>query len=951
MPTKKTDSQKKHPKKSSVLASAPLSPPDKKDTPDIKVEDTKKTDINPADTQETDTKIGFPIVGIGASAGGLAAIEAFFSGMPPDIDPNMAFVLVQHLAPDHKSILTDLIQRYTRMKVYEVTDGMVIRPNCAYIIPPNRDMAALNRTLQLLKPSAPRGQRLPIDFLFRSLARDQGRRAICIILSGTGSDGTLGLRAIKGEGGMAMAQTPDSTEYDGMPRSALATGLVDYELPPRKMPSQLIAYVAQALGSVARPAILPSHKVENVLQKIFILLRTHTGHDFSQYKPNTLLRRIQRRMAVHQIENMLDYVRFLQQTPVEVEALFRDLLIGVTNFFRDPEAFKALEEQVLPQIFSNKPEGGVIRIWTPGCSTGEEAYSLAILLAQYQHSLKHHFKIQVFATDIDSQAIVSARAGLYPSSIADDVPPEILEHYFAPEFEGTFFRIHKTIRDMLVFSEQDVIKDPPFSKLDIISCRNLLIYMNAVLQKKLIPLFHYALNPKGFLFLGTSETVGEYNDLFTNLNRKMKLYQRRENGRNTQRLAQQGFLIPMPARHMGLPDMGYKRPSARPPLREITEQALLVHMSPVAVLVDAQGNILYLHGRTGMFLELAPGESDTNNILKMAREGLQRGLSLALHKAVAKKTREFRPGLRVKTNGAYTLVDTTVFPLAPGLSPPGEAPFFLVILAEAPFVPSPRDSLSADLKKNTSPDTPAGDLQKQIAGLENDLRAKEEYLQTTIEELETTNEELKSSNEEMQSMNEELQSTNEELETSKEELQSVNEELSTVNAELQTKVADLMQVNNDMNNLLAGTGIATVFVDHDLCIMRFTPTATDIINLIPSDVGRPVAHVVSNLIDYDQLVKDAQSVLDTLIHKEVEVETKKGRYFTLRIQPYRTLNNVIEGAVITFVDITKAKKAEAALLKSTSPPEISPDKADSPGSRREKDTTDTLKDTGGPHDK
>ena len=637
-----------------------------------------------------------------------------------------------------------------------------------------------------------------------------------------------------------------------------------------------------------------------------------------------------------------------------IEAFFRDLLIGVTHFFRDPEAFKALEDQLLSQIFSTKSEGGVIRVWTPGCSTGEEAYSLAILLAQHQHTLKQHFKIQVFATDIDSQAIVSARAGLYPCSIGDDIDPLLLERYFTPEFDGTFYRIHKNIRDMLVFSEQDVIKDPPFSKLDIISCRNLLIYMNGALQKKLIPLFHYALNPGGILFLGTSETVGEYNDLFSIVNRKMKLYQRREDGVN-RLLSQRHLVPPIPASYMeGLPAVRNKPPSARIPLRELTEQALLAHISPAAALVDAQGNILYLHGRTGMFLEPTPGESGINNILKMARAGLQRGLTLALHKAVADKTREVRPGLRVKTNGDYTLVDVTVCPLAPGLSPPGENPLFLVVLEEAPLVAVPQERHTAGgagIKDTPSPDSSSGDSQKHIAVLEQELRAKEEYLQTTNEELETSNEELKSSNEEMQSMNEELQSTNEELETSKEELQSVNEELSTVNAELQTKVSDLMQANNDMNNLLAGSGIATVFVDHQLCIMRFTPAATSIINLIPSDVGRPVAHVVSNLIEYDQLVADAQTVLNTLIHKEVEVKTKKGSWYTLRIQPYRTLDNVIEGAVFTFVDITKAKKVEAALIKKQFRPEIKPDKETPQDPAEKKETFNPLKGIGGPHDK
>ncbi|HEX7599296.1 MAG TPA: chemotaxis protein CheB, partial [Polyangia bacterium] len=452
----------------------------------------------------------FPIVGIGASAGGLAAFEAFFSGMPADTDPGMAFVLVQHLAPDHKSILTELIQRYTRMKVFEVEDGVVVRPNCAYIIPPGRDMAFLNGTLQLLEPSAPRGQRLPIDFFFRSLAQDQRERAICIVLSGTGSDGTQGVRAIKAEGGMVMAQAPSSAEYDGMPSSAIATGLVDYELLPSEMPAHLMAYCAHAFGRRPRSITVSAPKTENALKKLFVLLRAQTGHDFSKYKPSTIHRRIERRMDVQQIESMDAYIEYAQQTPSEVEALFRDLLIGVTNFFRDEEAFKVLEEQVIPKLFAGKPAGSVIRVWTPGCSTGEEAYSMAILLQERREALKQSHTLQVFGTDIDSHAIAAARLGIFPANIAANLSPERLARFFTAEPDGSAYRIHKKIRDLLIFSEQDVIKDPPFSKLDLISCRNLLIYLGADLQRKLVPLFHYALNPGGILFLGTSESVGEF---------------------------------------------------------------------------------------------------------------------------------------------------------------------------------------------------------------------------------------------------------------------------------------------------------------------------------------------------------------------------------------------------------------------------------------------------------
>ena len=439
---------------------------------------------NTIEVPETMGLAGFPIVGIGASAGGLAAFEAFFSGMPADTDPGMAFVLVQHLAPNHKSILADLVRRYTRMQVFEVEDGMVVQINCAYIIPPNHDMAFLKGTLHLLEPAAPRGQRLPIDFFFRSLAQDQHEHAIGIVLSGTGSDGTLGIRAIKDEAGMVMAQNPASTEFDGMPRSALATGLVDFELPPAEMPAQLIAYTAHAFSKLPRLSTNLAPKTGNSLKKIFILLRNQTGHDFSQYKPSTVHRRIERRMAVHQIDSIDDYIKYQQQTPAEVEALFRDLLIGVTSFFRDPEVFQALSELIIPKLFADKPANGVIRVWSTGCSTGEEAYSVAILLQEQIEASKQNYTVQVFATDIDSRAIAIARLGLYPSSIAADVSPQRLARFFTAEPDGTTYRIHKKIRDLLVFCEQDVIKDPPFSRLDLISCRNLLIYLDAELQKK-----------------------------------------------------------------------------------------------------------------------------------------------------------------------------------------------------------------------------------------------------------------------------------------------------------------------------------------------------------------------------------------------------------------------------------------------------------------------------------
>jgi two-component system CheB/CheR fusion protein len=856
-----------------------------------------------ADSNES-PKESFPVVGIGASAGGLAAFEAFFSAMPSDTRSGMAFILVQHLDPNHKSILTDLIGRYTQMPVYEVKDGMVVQPDCIYVIPPNHDMVLEYGTLQLLKPAEPRGHRLPIDLFFRSLAQSKQEMAIGIVLSGTGSDGTLGVQAIKTEGGMVMAQTLESSEYDGMPQSAIATGLVDYILKPAEMPAQLIAYVDQAFGK--RPHVVL--QAEDAMKKIFNLLRTRTGHDFSLYKQSTISRRIERRMAIQNIKSVDEYVRHLEQKPAEVEALFQDFLIGVTSFFRNPAAFDALQEKIIPHLFSGKHSDSTIRVWVPGCSTGEEAYSIGILLQEQMEMLKQIFKIQIFATDIDRRAIEKARSGVYPATISIDISPERLGHFFIRDSVGNY-RIQKNIRDMIVFSEQDIIKDPPFSKLDLLSCRNLLIYMDRDLQKKLIPLFNYALNPGGFLFLGPSETVGEFEGLFDTLDRKSKLY--RKKGVSGGRLPIGTFIPP------GLQSRETKRLPGKTPvesklqLRELTEQAMLQYYAPVSVLINRRGDILYLHGRTGMYLEPAPGEAGLS-ILKMAREGLRQELSTALHKAVTRKEPVFHSGLRVKTNGDFTTVNLAVRPMTAGSVAATEPNLFLITFEE------PTEWEKGGIGKTPSVD--AGDspteVDVRIRELTRELQIKEEHLKASNEELETSNEELKSSNEEMQSINEELQSTNEELETSKEELQSVNEELATVNTELEKKVADLSQAVDDMNNLMAGTGIGTIFVNHQLRILRFTPTVTQIINLIPTDVGRPVGHIVSNLSGYDHLVEDIKEVLDSLIPKDIEVQIKEGTWYLMRIRPYRTLENVIKGAVITFTDITEMKQAREILKKS-----------------------------------
>lgn len=841
----------------------------------------------------------FPIVGIGASAGGLQAFEAFFSGMPQDTETGMAYVLVQHLSPDHKSLLVELLKRYTKMRVYEAEDGMAIEPDCTYIIPPNRDLALGDGALRVTEAAEPRGMRLSIDHFFRSLAQTQRERAICIVMSGTGSDGTLGLRAVKGEGGLAIAQAPDSTEHDGMPRSAIATGMVDYVLSPAEMPAQLISYARHAFAP-ARDTGAPVTS-DGTLKKISLLLRAHTGHDFTSYKETTLVRRIDRRMALHQISHAGDYLRYARENPPEVEALFHDLLIGVTNFFRDREAFQVLQDTVLPQMLANKSPHDPVRVWVCGCSTGEEAYSMAILL--HEHALAHRlsYKIQVFATDIDSNAIEHARAGVYPVSIAADVSEQRLAHYFTLDPQRGQYRIQKHIRDLLVFSEQDVIKDPPFSKLDLVSCRNLLIYLNPDVQRRLIPLFHYSLTAGGVLFLGTSETVGDTARLFSVLDRKWKLYARLPDSQ-AERPPLMEFAPPLfdaKEKHETGPHSDDETNS----LRLITEQALLSHYGQAAVLIDGRGEILHILGRTGKFLEPASGDAALN-ILPMAREGLRRELTIALHKVVSHREPVTYSGLRVKANGDYIMAKLAMRPVDVGGSNRSAA--YLVVLEELP------DPAAID----TDPAAADANHTGRITALEQELRSKDEYLQTTLEEMETANEELKSTNEEMQSVNEELQSTNEELETSKEELQSVNEELSTVNAQLQDRVSDLSRANNDMNNLLAGTGVGTLFVDHHLRISRFTPATTQVINLIAADTGRPLEHVVTNVVGYDHMLTDIRSVLDTLVPTEAEVQVKSGHWYLMRVRPYRTMENLIEGAVVTFVDITERKKTEESLRSS-----------------------------------
>jgi two-component system CheB/CheR fusion protein len=713
-----------------------------------------------------------------------------------------------------------------------------------------------------------------------------------------------------------MVQQPESTEYDSMPRSAIATGLADYVLLPQEMPAKLAAYVQHAFPLGGGHKLEPVLEDTNTLEKILAQLHVETGHDFSLYKRTAIARRVQRRMALHQITKFGDYLRLMRDDSREVHGLFHDLLIGVTRFFRDPAAFAALQEQIDSHLVAAKPLGDTIRMWVCGCATGEEAYSLAIVLLEQLESRNKRPAVQLFATDIDERAIQQARSGVFPPSIANDVSAARLARFFVQDRNSGGYRIAKRVRDLLVFSVQDVHRDPPFSKLDLISCRNVLIYMDKVLQKKIIRLFHYALKPTGVLFLGSSETVGEFATHFTTLDRKHKLYARQHEapatlsqgvtGKHTGRLeGHQSFQV----------SQGNNDRHDKVSNKMLMEQALVQYYAKTAVLVDAQGEVLHIHGRTGKYLEPAPGDA-AFNILRMARQGLLQGLTEALRRAHGQGEVVTCPGLRVRTNGGATVVDLIVKPVRPHQAQPVPRQVYLVLLEEQSPSQLPSSECSAETgTADKAPEGTSDGADVQVVALQQALQAKEEHLQSTVEEMETANEELKSTNEELQSVNEELQSANEEMETSKEELQSVNEELTTVNAELQSKLADLSQANNDMSNLLAGTGVATLFLDQQLRISRFTPATTEVINLIPTDVGRPVAHIASNLVGYQRLVVDAQLVLDTLAPQETEVQTRAGAWYLMRISPYRTLEKVVDGAVLTFVDITTLKQAQQALAK------------------------------------
>jgi two-component system, chemotaxis family, CheB/CheR fusion protein len=832
----------------------------------------------------------FFVVGIGASAGGLDALERFFRNMTES--SGMAFIVVSHLDPNHISIMPELIQKSTKMKLFQAEDGMKVQPNHIYVAPANRDLAILHGIIQLIEPVEAHGFRLPIDFFFKSLSQDLGEKAICIILSGMASDGTAGLKSVKNELGMVMAQNPNSAKFDGMPASAIKTGLVDFILSPEEMPAQLINYSQQKIKGLKLNTEISDDKIPDTFQKIFILLRTHTGHDFSLYKKNTIFRRVERRINISQLDNMKNYVRLLQESPAEIGNLFKELLIGVTNFFRDPEAFDKLKK-ILYEMIKSKPDNGKVRIWVPGCSTGEEAYSIAIILKECMNEAKKNLDIQIFATDIDSDAINKARIGSF-LGIEADVSKERLKIFFTKD--KNLYHIRKEIREMLIFAPQSIAKDPPFTKLDLISCRNLLIYFNAELQKKIIPIFHYSLLPGGILFLGSSETIAGFVDLFSMVDKKWKFYRSRESLYSAQPF------IDFPVTH----SIGktYETPMKIKEVKNIpklAEKIILQNYSPNCVIIGGNGDILYIHGRTGKYLELTHGEAKMN-IFEMAREGLKKELPALIRKASSSRKSILAEGLKVKSEGKTILINLTVKPIK---EPPEMQGSLLLIFEDI----KPQKKIPPS--KNMHYDKRS---EKIIKELEHELKNTKENLRSTIEELETSNEELKSTNEEMQSANEEMQSSNEEMETSREELQSLNEELITVNTELQNKNDELSVINNDMKNLLDSTDIPTIFLDNNLDIKSFTHHVTKVVNLITSDIGRPIKHMATNL-QYKNFIDDAQEVLKTLSLKEIEVQTNEGIWYQMRILPYRTTNNVIDGLVVTFTHIHKIKTAYEEIQK------------------------------------
>jgi len=851
-------------------------------------------------------KITFPIVGVGASAGGLGAYSKLLKALP--VDTGMGFVLVQHLDPKHASMLPELLGRTTPMPVIEIEDGMRVERNHVYVMPPNYSLAILHGVLHLMPRPDTLGKHLPIDDFLRTLADDLQSNAIGVILSGTASDGTFGLRAIKAEGGITFAQSEDSCEYDGMPHSAIAAGHVDFVLPPEG--------IAQELTRIAKhPYLLheirPAKEEEDgapgdSLNKIFVLLRSRTGNDFTYYKHATIRRRIKRRLVLSQIGRMEDYVKFLQKKPAELDALFQDVLINVTSFFRDPETFDALKNEVFPKLMQGRGNDLPLRIWVPGCSTGEEVYSIAIVLFEFLGEDINSTRIQMFASDIDSKALDKARSGNYPESIRDEVSAARLQRYFVKTAEG--YQICKSIRDICVFAVQNVVKDPPFSRLDLVSCRNVMIYLGSVLQKKVLQTFHYSLRPNGYLMLGTSETIGGHADLFSLVDKKNRIYLKKS---IATRLAYDFGAMPYLAQAMGTEPLEDVRHLPVFNLQQEAENIILANYGPPGVIINQEMRIVNFRGQTGPYIEPAAGNASLN-LLKMARQDMVMELRSAVHEAIKEGRPVRKDGVRIQQqDGAYRLVNLHVIPV-PAAS--AVEPYYLVLFeAEGELVPAGKPAQKKSGGKKGKVDAASAEAADpcdlRIQELEHELLSNREYMQSIIEEQEASNEELQSANEEIQSANEELQSTNEELETAKEELQSTNEELATINEEHEVRNQELITANNDLSNLLASVELGIVILREDMSIRRFTPAAKQLLNLIDADVGRPISNIRANVAIPD-LERRVHEVTATMAGQSLEVKDKQGHWYVLRIRPYKTLDNRIEGVVMTFMDIDSVKDAE-----------------------------------------
>ncbi len=852
----------------------------------------QKLETTPTDKIFEPKNQRFPIACIGASAGGLEALEQLLTNVPEN--SGIAYVVIQHLDPTQKGMLPELLQRVSKIKVFQVKDPMSVKPNCVYVIPPNKSMSIKKGVLHLVDPIEIRGLRLPIDYFLRSLANDHKELAIGIILSGMGSDGSMGLSAIKENGGTAMVQEPKTAKFDSMPRNAIDSVVIDIIAPANELPQCLVKLMKQVLAIPLNSEVELQDK--NLLDKIITQLRITTGNDFSLYKKPTLYRRIERRMGVHQIKRIAAYVDFLSDNPKEVEILFKELMIGVTNFFRDQAAWEKLKEDIIPELIGEIPEGTILRAWVAGCSTGEEAFTLAMVFKESLEKIKPHggILLQIFATDLDNVAIETARKGVFPANILSDVSPKRLSRFFTVCDEG--YRINTEIREMVVFAQHNLILHPPFTKLDILTCRNLLIYLDTELQKKILGLFYYCLNPDGIMLLGSSESLGTQSNLFKSIDDKLKIYQRTEIAKQAPEL----FNFPSSFSRSAETNMEKQNPvTTTQNIESLADKLLLQHFSPPGVLVTEKGDIIYISGRTGKYLEPAVGKANLN-IFAMLREGLRNEFPTAFRKAILTKEVVVLHNLKVGTNGGTQNINVTIKWID---KPEQINRTVMIIFTDLPEILEPL------IRAKKGKETTSSIRQKE---LEEELMHTREEMQSSMEEMQTSQEELKSSNEELQSTNEELQSTNEEMTSSKEEMQSLNEELQTVNSELQSKIDDYSRVNNDMNNLLNSTDIATLFLDKDLNIRRFTPQATKIFKLIKGDIGRLFTDLVSDLI-YPNLVEDAKEVLKTLVFIKKQIPTKDERWFSIRIMPYRTFEDRIDGLVITFFNITDIKQMEAKL--------------------------------------